>query len=288
METGHHSMTKEIKKIANNNLSSINLEENQLSIQLSLDGFSFYIHNKHASEPVAFGVYEFSENQPISPYKHLELVEEIFNKEPLLQHKFSKVSVSHFNNLTTQVPKPFFDKNKLPEYLQYTVKVLENDYIAFDEIINTEIVNVYIPFVNINNFLLDQYGAFIFKHSSTILIENLLNAYKNEETALFFVNVTNANFEVVILKNNKLELFNCFSFTTKEDFIYYILFVAEQLKMNPEEFKLILMGDIEKDSELYKIVYQYVRNISFYTPQNFPELLNTLSPHSHFTLLNQF
>ncbi|MFD1294354.1 DUF3822 family protein [Lutibacter holmesii] len=280
-------MTKEIKKITNNTLDFKNLEENHLSIQLSLDGFSFCIYNKAQNEFGALGLYEF-ENSNISPYKHLDLVAEIFQNEPLLQLKYQSVSVSHFNNLNSQVPLPFFEKEKLEDYLKFNVKVLENDFITYDEIVNTDIVNVYIPFVNINNFLIDTYGSFEYKHSSTILIEKLLQEFKHFSTDFCFVNVTNNHFEIVVIKNNQFELFNCFKFYTKEDFIYYILFTAEQLQLNPEELKLVLFGDIEKDSELYTILYQYIRNISFYEPKSPSTFLNEhISSHSNFTLLNQ-
>jgi len=286
MATGHRFMIKEIIKITNKNVDFLNLQENHLSIQLSLDGFSFCVYNKIQKKLGAFAVYEF-QNESISPYKYLELVTQLYNDEILLQVKYNSVSVSHSNNLVTQVPKPFFDKNNLSNYLQHTVKVLENDYIAYDEVSSSEIINVYIPFVNINNFLLDTYGTFIYKHSSTILIEKLLNNYKNFEGDFCFVNVSNNNFEIIVLKNKKLELFNSFTFNTKEDFIYYILFTAEQLNLNPEEFNLVLLGDIEKESELYTILYQYIRNINFYKPNNYHPLLNDISLHSHFTLLNQ-
>jgi len=279
-------MTKLIKKITNRNVDYLNLQENHLSIQLSLDGFSFCIYHKIQEEIGVFAVYEF-DNNAISPIKHLKLIEELFNQENLLQRKYNSVSVTHQNNLVTQVPKPFFDKNSLTYYLQNTVKVLENDFISYDEINNSEIVNVYIPFVNINNFLIDKFGSFVFKHSSTILIEKLLNSYKNVEDEFCFVNVSKSNFEIVVLKNKKLVLFNTFSFKTKEDFIYYILFTAEQLNLNPEKFKLVLLGDIEKESELYTILYQYIRNIKFFTPVKFPPLLNEVSSHAYLTLLNQ-
>ena len=280
-------MTKEIKKILNNTLDFKNLEENHLSIQLSLDGFSFCIYNTIHQQIGVFASYTFDE-QNITPYRHLELIEKLFQEESLLRYNYTSVSVSHFNNLVSQVPKPFFDKENLAPYLAHTVKVLENDYITFDELQNSDIVNVYIPFVNINNFLLDTYGSFEYKHSSTILIEKLLSEFKNLGTAHCFVNVCNNNFEIVVLKNHKLELFNCFNFATKEDFIYYILFTAEQLNLNPEEIQLTLLGDIEKSSELYDILYKYVRNISFYKPSNESELLkHAISAHAHFTLLNQ-
>ena len=278
-------MIKEIKKISNKNVDFLNLQENHLSIQLSLDGFSFCIYNKIQDQIGVFAVYEFE--NCTTPYKHLELIEQLFKQEHLLQTRYESVSVVHFNNLVTQVPKVFFDKNNLSKYLEHTVKVLENDYISFDELTNSEIVNVYIPFVNINNFLLDKYGTFVYKHSSTILIEKLLNSYKNTDDDFCFVNVTSNKFEIIVLKKAKLKLFNSFVFTTKEDFIYYILFIAEQLNLNPEEFNLVLLGDIEKDSELYTILYQYIRNISFYNPANFPEILKDISAHTNFTLLNQ-
>ncbi|WP_111707910.1 DUF3822 family protein [Lutibacter citreus] len=277
-------MIKQIKRI-NNNLDFNNLKDNQLSIQLSLDGFSFCIYN--STENVINTFVQYALSNVTTPYKHLELVEKIFSEDKLLQNKFENIKVIHLNNLVTQVPLPFFNKEKLADYLKYTVKVLENDYITFDELSNSEIANVYIPFVNINNFLLDKFGSFNFKHSSTVLIESLINRYKNIDEELMFVNVSNLNFEIVVLKHHKLKLYNYFSFNTKEDFIYYILFTAEQLAMNPEELQLILMGDIEKDSELYNILFQYIRNIKFYT-SNKKYNLEGISPHSHYTLLNQF
>jgi len=279
-------MIKEIKKIANSNIDFKNLEENILSIQLSLDGFSFCIYTKLEQELIFFAVLEF-EKKAVSPYKQLAYVEEIFKQENLLELTYNTVTVTHFNNLVTQVPQPFFDKNSLASYLQNSVKVLDNDYITFDNIKNTEIVNVYIPFVNINNFILDKFGSFIYKHSSTVLIEKLVHQYKNLEGDFCCVNVTGNCFEIVVLKNKKLELYNCFEFKTKEDFIYYILFTAEQLHLNPEEFELILLGDIEKESELYTILYQYIRNIRFYSPTKTHAILDSVSNHAYFSLLNQ-
>jgi hypothetical protein len=245
------------------------------------------VYNKIQKKVGVFEVYEFTQPN-ISPEKHLELIKELYVKHKILSLKYASVSITHFNNLVSQVPEPFFDKEKLPSYLQYSVKLLEDDFIAFDTIKNTEIINVYVPFVNINNFLIDVYGAFTYKHASTILIEKLLQQFKNNDKEICFINITKNQFEILVINNNKLILYNIFDFITKEDFIYYILFTLEQLKLNPEEIQIILLGDIEKESELYTILYQYVRNISFYQPTLFPEILKEVSQHSLFTLLNQF
>jgi hypothetical protein len=280
-------MITKIKKKTNSLIDYKNLEENHLSIQLSLDGFSFCIYNTIAEDFGAIAIYKF-ENETLTPFQHLEVVEKLYETEELLQLKYNSVSVSHFNNLVCQVPLPLFNKQHLNQYLQYSVKILENDYITYDQLNNSEIVNVYIPFVNINNFFIDCYGAFDYKHSSTIFIEKLLQEYKHTTDDCCFINITGNNFEIAVIKNKKLQLFNCFSFKTKEDFIYYILFVAEQLNLNPEEVKVILFGEIDKNSELFAILFKYIRKVDFYKPVHFSSFLKENIPaHSNFTLLNQ-
>ena len=54
------------------------------------------------------------------------------------------------------------------------------------------------------------------------------------------------HFEIIVIANKKLQLYNTFQFTSKEDFIYYVLFTAEQLKLNPEKFELLLLGSDRK------------------------------------------
>ena len=70
------------------------------------------------------------------------------------------------------------------------------------------------------------------------------------------------------IANQKLLLYNTFEYQTKEDFIYYLLFTAEQLQLNPEIFQLKLFGKISKENELYQIAYKYIRNVSLFFEHN--------------------
>ena len=56
---------------------------------------------------------------------------------------------------------------------------------------------------------------------------------------------------------------NSFTFTSKEDFVYFILLAYDQLKFNPEQDPIYFLGDISKSSPIYQICWQYVRNIHF-------------------------
>ena len=227
------------------------------------------------------------ESENITPKKQLDFIRNQFETNELLNSNFNSVSVIHSNNLSSFVPLPFFNEKNLSKYLQYNLKVLENEFIAYDTIESADMANVYIPFVHLNNYLFDKFGSFEYKHSSSVLIETLLKETLANDKTHFFVNVETGIFQIVVLKNKKMEFFNTFNFKTKEDFIYYILFTAEQLRLNPLEFQLTFLGDIEKESELFEITYKYIKNIHFFQPNYILSKDLLISNHSHFTLLNQ-
>ena len=105
-------MTKQIvkKKTINNNIEVTS--KRKLSIQFSLDGFSFCVINSKTKEALYFKKYQF-EGTLNSPEDLLKKIEAIFKKDTNLQLTYSKVTVIHQNNLSTFVPSKYFDENSL-------------------------------------------------------------------------------------------------------------------------------------------------------------------------------
>ncbi len=276
-------MTRKVIK-QNSNITTLKtIIENKLSIQFNLDGFSFSIYNIISKKEVYFREYEF-ENSQVTPENLLLKIKDIFNTDTQLQNDFSSVIVIHQNNLSVLVPNRYFNKKELASYLNFNIKKLTIDYIAFDHLEVLESKNIYIPYVNINNYLFQNFGEFEYKHHSTVLIEKLLNSTNNIEKTMF-VNVSKTSLDIVVIENNQLILFNTFSYNTKEDFIYYILFVAEQLNLNVNEFSLHFTGKVNLEDAIYKITYKYIKNVYFLESNNtlFSEL--NIASHSNFILL---
>jgi len=248
-----------IKKSKHTNLTSTN---KSLSIQFSLDGFSFCIRDISSKEIISFTSYEFDRTLA-TPELLLEKVSSIFIDDKTLQSDFKEINVIHQNNLSTIVPSEYFDPKELKNYLGYNIKTLANDYITHDDFTKLDAKNIYIPFVNLNNYLFQNFGSFEYKHHSTILIDKLLDHSKHNLHQVFYVNVYKNHINIIITQGDKLILYNSFDYQTEVDFIYYILFVAEQLEMNPDEFPLVFLGDIDNESTYYDITYKYVRNVDF-------------------------
>src|SRR5690606_15802439 len=143
----------------------------ELSIQISLSGLSFCILQKD-TKTISF-LRDYNFDRKLNHHDVLDKLKHLFNTEPFLQSKFDTVNVIHVNELSTLVPKPLFDEHSLADYLKFNSKILKSDFIAYDSIEINDTANVYVPYVNINNFIYDLFGAFTYKHVSTILIEHI-------------------------------------------------------------------------------------------------------------------
>jgi hypothetical protein len=256
----------------------------KLSLQVSLTGLSFCVFDTLNNTIIS--VKEVLLDKFQKNTKTEELFADAFKENPELKDSYDEIVVIHNNNLSTFVPEPLFDESFLGSYLQYNTKVFDTDFFAFDEIPNYQMNLVYIPYVNINNFFIDQFGTFDYKHANSVLVTKLLDASKNNDDKKMIVNFNPAHFEIVVIQNQKLLFFNSFEYQTPEDFLYYVLFTAEQLNMNPENFKLELLGTITEENDFYTLAYKYIRNISFFDvfdvqkSNSFPTDQN----HQHFIL----
>ncbi|WP_274475432.1 DUF3822 family protein [Mangrovimonas aestuarii] len=263
------------------------LTNQELSIQISLSGLSFCILQKDTLTVTYLK--HFKKEQKCNPIELLDWIKEAFDNEEELSQLFRKVQLIHSNELASLVPDKFFDEAHLADYLKYNAKILVSDYISYDTIDINRSKNVYVPYVNVNNFIYDQFGEFTFKHSATILIENVLKQEQQTIESVMYINVDHPHFEIVVIKSGELQFYNRFEFTTKEDFIYYVLFTVEQLELNPETVKVKLVGSINENDELYNMVYKYIREVNF--GKNTHNLNFTKSPknnHSNFIILNSF
>lgn len=280
METGQRTIQK------NSNIDQ-NLYKT-LSIQVSLSGLSFCILNTTSNTIIDYKKIEFDKKQ--TPSLLLDKLKHIFNTETAIQQDFKSVNVVHKNELATLVPQSLFNEDCIADYLKFNNKILSTDFITYDTITTQDMMNVYVPYVNINNFIYDTFGAFEFKHFSTVLLENILLHKDYSEANKMYIHVDNNHFEIIVTKAHKFVLYNSFEYFTKEDFIYYILFVAEQLELNPESFEAIVFGAIETEDELHNILYKYVRHVNFYSPTSKHSLDQNIATTltKDFTLLNSF
>jgi hypothetical protein len=268
-------------------LTKNNIKE--LSIQIHLNGLSFCILNRTSN------TVEFLKNiyfkHKLTPYDVLDRLKAELSGNTVFSEDFDSILVIHQNELATLVPKAFYNENHKADYLKFNSKILRTDFITHDEIPVNDSINVYVPYININNYIFETFGAFVYKHSSSVLIDAILQKDKITEDPILYINTNKNSIELLVVNKGELQLFNVFEYHSKEDFIYYILFVFEQLKLDVETTLIKLSGSIDKDDALYTILYTYVRHIDFMTTEfnfEFSDAIEDTNLHNHYLILNSF
>lgn len=260
----------------------------RLSIQLSLDGFSFCIYHQQREKYLALASWDF---QNVSNFLALNLLLKNFlSGIEWLQHDFRETGIILETPQSTLIPNPLFKEGLAEKYLRF------NHYVDHDH----QVRHDYLPLLDAENiwagniFTLTELssifpGASIHHHSSS-LIEALMLQNKNRGTEeSVFVNVRKSWFDIVVLKGNNLLLYNGFSYHTKEDFTYFLLYVLEFLGLNPETAELTLLGEIMKDSAIYEITYKYVRNLRFGSRNSeygFSYVFDDVPEHFYYNLIH--
>lgn len=255
----------------------------KLSIQVALNGLSFCVFDTLNEKVLDLQEVKFNYTQSLE-----DQLWRTFVDFPALTKSYDEIMVLHDNSFNSFVPKVLFDENYLGSYLQYNTKVFETDFFAFDEIDTYEMKNVHVPFVNVNNFLIDQFGSFEYKNVNTVLVSKILGLSKNRFDKEVYINLQETHFEIIITHNLKLLLYNSFEYKTPEDFVYYLLFTLEQLQLNPETISVFLLGKISENHPCFDIAYRYVRNITLLPVSNL-EMKYSLSEAEalqHYILLN--
>lgn len=253
-------------KTNNSDIDTSSKDFYRLSIQISLNGLSFCILDTVQNVVVSSDRVTF--HRELTPYQTLKELQQLFEKHAIPTAHFAEVIVIHRNKLFSLVPKSLFHVDELANYLKFNARILANDHIAYDELEEHEVVNVYVPFVNINNYIYELFGAFTYKHHGTVLVQSLLSEHLGAKEPIVYVHVFEKEIDITVISNKKLLFFNNFEYETQEDFLYYLLFTLEQLQLDTETVDLKLLGAIEQDDALYKVCYEYVKRVAVFYPSS--------------------
>jgi hypothetical protein len=227
-------------------------------------------------------------NSVIDFYHNIKIennLTDIFNNEKTLQLKYRKTTITFSNIAYTLVPNYLFVNEHSKEILEFSSDI--SDVIKLEKIREIDSTLIYSISEEIENLVSNFFPSATLKPQQSILIEQYIQAKNKLDNAYLFFNENILN--ITIFKDENLVFSNAFLFKTKEDILYYILFTFEQLKISTESVKVKLYGHIVKNDEIYKLLYDYIRNIEFginMTTIKVPTEMNLLENHQLQGLFN--
>ena len=270
-------------QLKNNTQSS---SQNRLSILINRNGLSYLISDQDNKTIFDLSSHDFVDHSLEEELHHF--VHKYLNEKKIVEQSFSDVRVCFVNNLSSFVPLPLFDKNKKVSYLENHADIRKQDYVSFDEISSSQIANVYIPYVNINNMLLESFGKFSYVHCSSLLLEILSKENSEKTHPFWFVHIQNDLAYYFLFVKGKLQFYNAFNWTDEKDVLYYTMAVAKNNSLAIDKTILLMSGQIKVGDNIHQLLSKYIHKTSFFTPSNRSNKLGStlLHPHTH-TLLTE-
>ena len=261
----------------------------QLLLQIGISDILVGILDKQKNKYISLEKYSVSNVHNFEGVA--DLIDILLKESKLLDHKFQSVSCIIVNNISTLVPNALFEEDRKKMYLKFNATLEGNELIVVDEIRSLDAKNVFaIPFP-VKAKLDAQYSTINYHHVSSTLIDSLVANNKNQTGKKLYVHVQSTHFEILLIDGKNLIFYNTFNYQSAEDFVYYLLFVFEQLQLNPEKVETFFIGEVEKSSSAYTVANKYIRTIKFgerTDSSDFSYQLQTLPKHSYFTLFNSY
>ena len=282
METGANNILPKAN-YSPSTLDNLLTEKCHLSIEIGLNSIGYSIFDTLTLTYIVLKDFEFDSR---NIEESITILERIITSEFLLKKEFYSSCLSLNNLPSTLVPTPFFNDKKKENILNFNQKIYDD--ILTDKLQHIDAVNIYSAPTILTELIQKHFPSTQIKSSSSIWIDQLLAQNKEDEKV--YAVISDNLLELFVIKNGKLELHNNFVTGSKEDVLYYLLFVMEQLGLSTEKTELVLFGHILKSDELYQLLFNYVRYISFgKRPNNlqYANELESIQKHKYFCLFSQ-
>ncbi|MEA3316725.1 MAG: DUF3822 family protein [Bacteroidota bacterium] len=232
-----------------------------LSIQVSLNGFSFCILDKVRKKYIVLKHINIDHN--LHQEDFLDTLEDIIeNNELLNNNNFLSSKLIFVNNKSSIIPTSLFNKNDLIKYIKLNHHINELDEIHYQKL---SYINAYSVFTIPNlvaNIFAKKFKNIKFYNQNIPFINFAMLKHHNDN-AKVSVNFNNDNIDIAVIKNGELLLSNNFKLKNISDATFYIMYVFKQLELNPEKNHLFLSGLIDKTSAYFLDLKKYVRFINF-------------------------
>ncbi len=190
---------------------------------------------------------------------------ELTESEPILQQSFQQVTIGVAATQYTILPTEWHTPGTADDYLNFNHQI---DGEASTHLDHLEKQRLTIPWsipTRLSTKIKSLFPDAKMHFAGATMLSQVLTENRYSYKKKLFVHVSQQQFDLFYLEKDNLLLFNSFEFKAVEDFIYYTLFACEQLKENPEEVALVILGEIAQDSQLYGQLTRYFKNISFGT-----------------------
>ncbi|HEY6504120.1 MAG TPA: DUF3822 family protein [Chitinophagaceae bacterium] len=247
-----------------------------LSLGIGERHFSFAVTDKTGTELHSLAYYTTDETDG-------ETLSSIYADHHELSRSFYTVQVSYDHSKNVMVPMQHFNADVSNTLLDSMHGQNGQSSVISEAVTEWQLYNVYAVPKDVQEWVSRKFPSAIYRHHFTLGIKSMPAGQPDR----LLVNIHTDEFSFIAIKDNKLLIAQTHLYSSPEDICYYLLKTCHQFSLSQEQVQLTVSGLIEKESQLYREMYQFFVNVEFRDPTwNMPVIEEHEYPAHFFTTLN--
>ena len=223
----------------------------QLLMHCSQTKFSYCIFHTKKKELLGANAHLINDTNTLQ--KILE--QDIFN------WNYESIKINLDSNKSTIVPNSFFEKKIIEKYLYFNEKFNKQEIDFFcDELKYMDATVISSTPKKLTFLLKKKFKKIKIQSHSSVFIDSILRKCAQSKENEIFIDLSANRFDIGVVKQSKLFLYNNFTFLSKNDFLYYILNCYNTLNLDSKKDKLYISGEFETD-KIIPDLKEYLYNI---------------------------
>ncbi|MBC7946613.1 MAG: DUF3822 family protein [Chitinophagaceae bacterium] len=207
----------------------------------------------------------------------------IWSDHTELHRSFDEVQVCFDHSRNIFVPVQHYSEATAPALLD-SIHGRNGTSTLMTEIVNEwQLVNVYAVPLKIQEWIQRKFPTSQCRHHFTLGIKRMPADHADR----LLVDIHTKEFSFIAIKENKLLLAQTHQYSSPADIVYYLLKACHQFSLSQEKAHLLVSGLVEKESQLYRELYQFFVHTELRKPTwDVPSTAGDECPSHFFTTLN--
>ena len=232
--------------------------EYELSVLLGADSLSYCIIDK-TNRVLSVTKCDFPEKSEDKSYA--DRLESIILRHVQLQQTYRTTYIGVFNLTSTLVPTRLYDEEEKSTYLEKILPLSGENEVRVDALSSASAEHIYAIEESLSKVLKSYFSGAEIIHSFTALYKGVRRIAQEKEGKCIFLNVRQEALQITLFDSGEFVFYNAFNYSSSKDFIYYVMLIYDQFGLKPDTTPIHLSGELMEDSEMYHLIYRYIRHL---------------------------
>lgn len=235
--------------------ASFDAENCTLLCELNNEGFSYCIKDEVKNAFVGLAIYHYDKSKP--PVGFPIALQIIFHQKKILSQHFKKIKIVYSLPQSVLIPFHMYNRENSSDIVNLMQGDLRQNETLLSDVITTQsMYNCYRISTSTYEALQSQFPQAESMHQYSLLLKEPATS-ENKLCIIFYTR----KIIVSLIKDEKYQLVNSYSYRSPEDVGYILLNLCRQFDI--QNIRLEVSGLLEENSALYKELYKFFTDINF-------------------------